>query len=62
MRKGNVHMIDILGIVQEIVVCHNKDNKIYKKICFNRIIFSSLGTENICVSLPIAAYLCSPIA
>lgn len=26
MRKGNVHIIDILGIVQERVVCYNKDN------------------------------------
>ena len=26
MRKGNVHIIDILGIVQERVVCYNRDN------------------------------------
>ena len=32
MRKGNVHIIDILGIVQEIVVCHNKDNTFSVKI------------------------------
>jgi hypothetical protein len=26
MRKGNVHIIDILGIVQERVVCYNSDD------------------------------------
>ena len=42
--------------------CGQERAKVYKKIFFSRIIFSSLGTENICTSLPIAAYLCSPIA
>ena len=32
MRKGNVHIIDILGIVQERVVSYNRDNTFMKQI------------------------------
>ena len=32
MRKGNVHIIDILGIVQGRVVCYNRDNTFTYKI------------------------------
>lgn len=40
----------------------NKGQQFYEKIFLSCFIFSSFGTENICTSLPIAAYLCSPIA
>ena len=43
-------------------VWSSRDNKFYEKIFLSCLIFSSLGTENIFTFLPIAAYLCSPIA
>ena len=51
MRKGNVHIIDILGIVQEIVVCHNKDNTFSVKIEYHsdKILLSLLyHTPGVC--------------
>ena len=53
MRKGNVHIIDILGIVQEIVVCHNKDNTFSVKIEYHsdKILLSLYDSPVRCVQV-----------
>ena len=53
MRKGNVHIIDILGIVQEIVVCHNKDNTFSVKMEYHsdKILLSLYDSLVECVQI-----------